>query len=58
MSPTIMATPIDSRLLTLGLKNIIISHFTIIKKETLEDSRARRGLARAIQPSFNLWRHL
>ena len=48
MSPTIMATPINSRLLTLELKNIIMSHFTIIKKETLDNSKARIGLARAI----------
>ena len=54
MSPTIKAIPINSRLLTLELKNIAKSQFTMIKKETLEGLKAKGALKRPFNQSLNL----
>ena len=49
MNPIIEAKTINSRPFIPELKNILTSHFTTIKKETLGAPKARRDLARVIQ---------
>ena len=50
MNQIIKVKPINSRPLIPELKNIVTSHLTTIKKETLGDPKAIRDPARVIQP--------